>query len=195
MNRMKCAIHEDREAIGACCSCGRYVCSECKVSIGGQVYCNQCLDARIRTGAWPAQTRIVTPCPSGAGAGSPVPLEIRGWSWGGFLLTWIWGIGNNVWIAFVALASIIPYVGWVASLTMSIILGIRGNEWAWQNKRWESVEQFKQTQRRWMWWGVTSLVANIVLALAVAVLLVSLIMIFRTLGLGGDLNNVLPWGL
>ncbi|MHB8085885.1 MAG: B-box zinc finger protein, partial [Dehalococcoidia bacterium] len=36
---MKCAIHTDRDAVAACSSCGRSVCPECKVSIGGNNYC------------------------------------------------------------------------------------------------------------------------------------------------------------
>jgi hypothetical protein len=190
---VQCSIHPDREAIGACCSCGRYICAECKVSIANQTYCNQCLDARIKTGAWPPQTRLVIPSASGMGHGSSVPTEITGWNWGGFLLTWIWGTGNNVWISFISLLGIIPYIGWAIELTMRIILGIRGNEWAWQNKHWESIEHFKKTQRTWMWWGIAGIASYIVLAVSVTVLLVSLIMIAKTSGMGGNWGDILPW--
>lgn len=81
---------------------------------------------------------------SGQGSGSPVPPEIQGWNWGAFLLSWIWGLGNSVMIALLAL--IIPF--W------SIYLGIKGNELAWQNKRWDSVEHFKQVQSKWTRWGL-----------------------------------------
>lgn len=37
---------------------------------------------------------------SGMGVNSVIPPEIRGWSWGAFLLNWIWGIGNSVFVAF-----------------------------------------------------------------------------------------------
>ncbi len=30
---------------------------------------------------------------------------------------------------------------------MMIILGLKGNEWAWKNRKWESVEQFKATHK------------------------------------------------
>ena len=30
---------------------------------------------------------------SGQGSSAVVPEEVKGWSWGGFFLTWIWGIG------------------------------------------------------------------------------------------------------
>ena len=84
---------------------------------------------------------------SGRGSGTQVPFEIRGWNWGGFFLTWIWGIGNSVWIALIAL---IPG----AHLIMAVILGALGNQWAWQSRRWESIQHFRDTQRTWAWAGL-----------------------------------------
>jgi hypothetical protein len=81
---------------------------------------------------------------SGQGASAIVPDEIKGWNWGAFWLHWIWSIGNQVWIGLLTL---------LIGIVMQIILGIKGNEWAWQNRRWESVEQFKQVQRTWAIWG------------------------------------------
>jgi hypothetical protein len=75
-------------------------------------------------------------------AGTAVPAEVKRWNWGAFLLTWIWGIGNQVWIALIAL---IPIVG----LIMMFVLGAKGNEWAWEKRRWDSVESFHSTQRKW----------------------------------------------
>jgi hypothetical protein len=75
-------------------------------------------------------------------AGTAVPPEVRRWNWGAFLLSWIWGIGNQVWIALLAL---IP----VVNLVMIFVLGAKGNEWAWKKRRWESVEAFHSTQRKW----------------------------------------------
>jgi hypothetical protein len=71
-----------------------------------------------------------------------IPPEIGGWNWGAFLLNWIWGIGNNTYIA---LLTLVPVVGFV----MIFVLGAKGNRWAWKNGRWDSVEQFKRVQRRW----------------------------------------------
>jgi hypothetical protein len=190
---MRCAVHPDREAVGACCSCGSYICEECKVSIGSQLYCNRCVQSRLKTGSWPGQTSIIQPYPSGMGPNTPVPPEIVGWNWGAFLLTWIWGIGNNVWISLIALAGVVPYVGWIASLTMMIILGLRGNEWAWQQKKWESIEHFRKNQRTWMWWGISATAAYIIFVFALTVLLISLIMIARTLGIENNLKGILPW--
>lgn len=84
---------------------------------------------------------------SGQGEQSVVPPEIQKWNWGAFFLSWIWGIGNQVWIA---LLSLIPFV----NIIMIFVLGAKGNEWAWQAKRWESVEHFLEVQRKWSKWGV-----------------------------------------
>ena len=75
-----------------------------------------------------------------------IPPEIDRWNWGAFLLNWIWGIGNNTYIA---LLSLIPIVGFV----MLFVLGSKGSKWAWRNGRWDSVEHFKRVQRRWAIWG------------------------------------------
>lgn len=87
---------------------------------------------------------------SGMGKGHPLPEGVKGWSWGAFLLNWIWSIGNSTWIG---LLSIVPYLGFV----MAIILGVKGREWAWQNKRWESVDHFNRVQKRWAVWGIVLL--------------------------------------
>ncbi|MEJ2425306.1 MAG: hypothetical protein P8101_12740 [Candidatus Thiodiazotropha sp.] len=84
---------------------------------------------------------------SGGGKGIEVPEGIKGWSWGAFLLNWIWAIGNKTWIGLLAF---LPYVG----LIVAIILGVKGREWAWKNKRWDSLEHFDRVQKRWSFWGV-----------------------------------------
>jgi len=76
-----------------------------------------------------------------------VPAEIDRWNWGAFLLNWIWGVGNNT---FIALLTLIPVFG----LIMMFVLGAKGSGWAWRNGRWDSVEHFKRVQRLWAMWGV-----------------------------------------
>jgi hypothetical protein len=76
-----------------------------------------------------------------------IPPELDRWNWGAFLLNWIWGIGNQT---FIALLALIPFVGFV----MLFVLGAKGSAWAWRNGRWDSVEHFKRVQRQWAIWGV-----------------------------------------
>lgn len=63
------------------------------------------------------------------------------------MLNWIWGIGNNT---FIALLMFVPFVNFI----MLFILGAKGSKWAWKkNKKWESIEEFKAVQRKWAKWG------------------------------------------
>ena len=79
---------------------------------------------------------------SGQGKESEIPIEIKGWNWGAFLFSWIWGIGNNTYRAFWVFFPLV-------NIIMMIALGLKGNEWAWRHRKWESVEHFKQVQRKW----------------------------------------------
>ncbi len=92
----------------------------------------------------------------------PIPPEIDRWNWGAFLLNWIWGIGNNT---FIALLSLIPLVG----VVMMFVLGAKGSRWAWRNGHWDSVEHFKRVQRRWAIWGAVVWIASLVLVVGIFV--------------------------
>lgn len=94
---------------------------------------------------------------SGQGPASRVPPEIQRWSWGAFLLNWIWGIANNTWLA---LLVFVPFFGFV----WLFVIGAKGSEWAWRNKRWDSVAHFQAVQRKWAKWGVVVLLAWVALA-------------------------------
>jgi hypothetical protein len=100
---------------------------------------------------------------SGTGGTAVLPAELRGFNWGAFLLNWIWSIRHNTWIGLIA---IIPYVGFI----MAIVLGFKGNEWAWQNRKWDSVEHFRATQRVWTMWGVGIIVVSLVLGFVLGLL-------------------------
>jgi hypothetical protein len=86
----------------------------------------------------------------------PIPPEIDRWNWGAFLLSWIWGVGNNT---FIALLALVPLLG----LIMRFVLGAKGSRWAWRNGRWDNVEHFKRVQRRWAIWGAVIWVVSLVL--------------------------------
>ena len=112
----------------------------------------------------------------------PLPEELKGWNWGAFLLSWIWAIGHNVWIGLIALIG-------PASLIMAIILGIKGNEWAWQYRQFKSVEEYKEIQKAWMKWGIIAAIAQLVLGIIFIILyaaIFSAVMIQQT---GTVLNN------
>ncbi|MBQ7256418.1 MAG: ribonuclease G [Abditibacteriota bacterium] len=84
---------------------------------------------------------------SGEGEDAELPPQLRGLNWGAFFLGWIWGIAHNL---LITLLTLIPYVGFI----MNFVLLFKGNEWAWQNRRFKSVDHFKKVQRIWLIWGI-----------------------------------------
>ncbi len=91
-----------------------------------------------------------------------VPSEIRGgFNWGAFLLNWIWSIGNTS-CGFAVLSFVLALIPLV-NLGWAIYLGIKGNELAWQSKRWNDVEHFRRTQRTWTRVALALLVVGILL--------------------------------
>jgi zinc-ribbon domain len=90
------------------------------------------------------------------GSADGVPEGVKGWSWGAFLLSWVWAIGNRTWIGLLAL---VPWLGFI----MAVILGFKGREWAWKNKRWDSLEHFNRVQRKWSIWGFIVFIIIVIL--------------------------------
>lgn len=110
------------------------------------------------------QGAVTSPATVGTlNAQATVPDGVRGWSWGAFLLSGFWSIGNRTWIGLLAF---IPYLG----IIMAIILGIKGREWAWKNRQWQSLEEFNRVQRRWSVAGLvlTGIVMVIAIIAAIA---------------------------
>lgn len=96
---------------------------------------------------------------SGHGISATLPGEIDCWNWGAFFLHWVWGIGNNTFIAFLMF---VPFL----NVIMMFVLGAKGSSWAWRNKRWESVEQFKAVQRKWAISGLIIHIVSIILLIS-----------------------------
>jgi len=137
-------------------------CPNCGKEIGeGFMFCPEC-GQKLKVGVTPENT-------SGQGESATVPEEVKGWSWGAFALTWIWGVCNGV---LISLLCLIP----VFAIVWAFVLGVKGNEWAWRNKKWDNVEHFKSTQRPWDIAGIVifaiSMVALVVTIPAVIVPLV-----------------------
>ena len=101
---------------------------------------------------------------SGGGSSIVPPPGIKGWSWGAFLLNWIWAIGNRTWIGLLA---IVPYIGFI----MAFYLGFKGREMAWRNKRWDSIDEFNRVQKKWSKWGVILVVGIMGIGILASVML------------------------
>ncbi len=82
-----------------------------------------------------------------------LPNGPEGFNWGAFFLSWIWGIGNN------SIKAILLGLFFNIPLLTPIILGLKGNKWAWKNKHWNSVGEFKSKQKTW---AIVGLVLNFI---------------------------------
>lgn len=100
---------------------------------------------------------------SGTGPTAVLPAELKGVNVGAFFLNWIWAIAHSTWIG---LLCFVPYVG----VVMQFVLLFKGNEYAWQNRRWDSIEHFKEVQKKWQNWGIGLLVAGVVLGALAGIL-------------------------
>lgn len=104
---------------------------------------------------------------SGRGSESMLPEELQGFNWGALMLSFVWGLAMKVpwtWFNLIPLfGSIFPFVMWV-----------KGNEWAWQYRRWDSVEQFRRVQMKWTIWGLMFSFLTIMLVLILIVWLESI---------------------
>ena len=98
---------------------------------------------------------------SGSGRLDRLPDGVAGWSWGGFVFSWIWAIPNRTWWG---LLGLVPGVG----LVMRVLLGMKGRQSAWRSRRWDSVAHFRRVQRRW------SIAAAVVVALVVIALVAAI---------------------
>jgi len=102
----------------------------------------------------PAALEPTLEAPEPSPAAPPTPAldaalesELNKWNWGAFLLTWIWGVGHGVFRSFLTLVPIYGIYEW-------ILLGRKGNRWAWETRSWDSIESFRNTQRKWAMWGI-----------------------------------------
>jgi len=143
---MKCphCAEEIAENLKQCPVCNESLvnsCKFCKEEIAqGAIKCKHC-------GAM--QNAVVTPTDntgssntSGMGDKAIMPDELKGWSWGAFFFSWIWGIFNNSFLTFLTFVPVVNFV-WV------FVCGSKGKEWAWRNKKWDDIEHFKRVQRKW----------------------------------------------
>ncbi|MDR2774736.1 MAG: FHA domain-containing protein [Tannerella sp.] len=104
--------------------------------------------------------------------GRSLERELSSWNWGAFYFGWLWGIFNGVYWPLLVL---IPYVGWAAALIVNIVLGIKGNAWAWKGRYWKDINHFKRVQRSWAMWALYVFITLVVISITVFVLFSSVI--------------------
>ena len=160
-------------------------CSRCKTPRGMGINPNASIPGSVAPMAGYQQT-------NNSGTGEPVPAQLQGgWNWGAFFFSWIWGLNHKTYITLIALglgilSGILRAAFGIGTGTMntpaatggagafngfmgiiqfgvSIWFGVKGNEWAWSNRRFESVEHFRQVQRTWAWWALGFTIAMVIL--------------------------------
>ena len=128
----------------------------------------------------PTQQPRPTPPPAPVQHSAPVSYaqpqrlpNLSKWSWGAFFLGMIWGPFNGCWWIlliniFLILLSFVPFVGFgvpFLSFGFAIFCGVKGTEWAWNNKYWASVQDFESTQDTWDKVAIGLFILSIVLSI------------------------------
>lgn len=107
-----------------------------------------------------------------------VPQEVPGWNWGAFFFPGLWCIPNQVWIGLIAWSDLslmtLPFTMGMTWPMMAIILGVKGNEWAWKSRRWKSVKAFKRHQRLWAIAGFLLVSVLMIVLVFIVVMVVAL---------------------
>ena len=118
----------------------------------------------------PERKKIVNT--SGQGPTASVPDAVaKKFNWGAFLLSWIWGLFHHKYITLLIIpAAFIPFVGIFVNLGLGIWFGIEGNKWAWQGRRYQSIAQFHESQKKWATAGLIVIVLSFVLGVVASML-------------------------
>ena len=87
---MKCAVHQDVDAIGYCRNCGKALCAMCARPVRDVFYCEDCLAGAVGIAAPPP---VAPPYSPGPGAYVPPPVRLGGSPVIAFLLGFFPGLG------------------------------------------------------------------------------------------------------
>lgn len=118
-----------------------------------------------------AQIPIETSCHTDSKNRAEVEIAKSKWNWSAFLLNWIWGVGHDCWwplfayiglgllsTLFIVAIPIIPFITPIsisisnlATLAISIYLGVKGNSLAWQNGCFDDINHFERKEKRWLY--------------------------------------------
>lgn len=88
-----------------------------------------------------------------------LPSELKQYNWGAFLIAFIWGWFNGMPKNISVIATVLWVASWIPVINiltsigyfgLSIWAGTQGNQWAWNYKKWDSVESFNKYQQKWV---------------------------------------------
>ena len=104
---------------------------------------------------------------------SKYPYDVtKVFNWGAFLGTWIWGLFNKSYIPLWYI--LLHYTPW--GFYFALVCGLKGNEWAFKNKKWDDVKAFNRSQeKQTAFWAIfIAIIAPILTVLIVAGLVIAL---------------------
>ncbi len=133
---------------------------------------NSSQNVRLQKNSSPPKRKFVNN--SGKGSRVNVPAVVKNhFNWGAFLLSWIWGIGNKSYITLLYLL-----LCWIPLVNLGVLIwfGIKGNEWAWQNKYFEGVRQFHEYQKKWAIAGLILLIIGLIFSVFYFIAIFGLLM-------------------
>lgn len=91
-----------------------------------------------------------------------IDCEIEKWNWGAFFCSWIWAACHRIyWPLAIVVVSLVPYLGQVASLVLSVYLGMTGSKKAWNSGKYTNFQAYKSAQRNWTIAGVILFVIGV----------------------------------
>ena len=96
--------------------------------------------------------------------GKVTPQKVKGWNWGAFMFSWLWGFGNKSYLTFFTL---IPIFGFI----WRFVCGFKGNDWAWKKGNYSSVDEFKKVQSTWNRAGLFLFIFSITLSVIINIAL------------------------
>lgn len=67
---------------------------------------------------------------------------VSGWSWGAFMFSWAWGIGNK---CYLTLLTLVPFLNWI----WIFVCGAKGHDWAKESGLYKTVEEYNAAMESW----------------------------------------------
>lgn len=94
---------------------------------------------------------------------------VRGWNWGAFMFTFVWGIANGCWQPFLVFVPLL-------NIIWPFVCGFKGHTWAMKSGTWRTVEEYNAVMKSWNRAGLANFIVCIVLCLISFIFMSSVIM-------------------
>lgn len=93
---------------------------------------------------------------------------VKKFNWGAFCGTWIWGLINKSYKTLWGIL-LIPTLAW---FPFALYCGIKGNEWAYENRQWEDLKKFHNSQsNQATFWLILAPFMFVVIQIAIVIIM------------------------